>query len=311
MDATPIVVTLIGKVNAGKSSLCNRLLKKKLADVSPVAGWTKEVKKYPLGNDVFIADTPGLEDVEAAVAAKTFDFLGESDVFVHIVNANEGLTKSVAGCHEQLAATTRPVILVCNKVDADRESARQVFGQLRGSLKSAHSIETSTRTGEGLDLLSNLLVNLTVRNGDDLRLARFLAERTPEITARMDTEANSIVRWATGRAAAIAVVPVPLADIYPLIANEIYMVKQLGSNYGLELTDSMVRGFIASIGASFAGLVLASFIPGAKIAIASSITFAVGKAAKAWCRSDMKMNVDELKKEYTQARNEQPLKSTN
>jgi GTPase Era involved in 16S rRNA processing len=45
--------------------------------------------------------------------------------------------------------------------------------------------------------------------------------------ANVSDEADSYINWAAGRAAAIALVPLPLADVAPLIANEVYMIYKL------------------------------------------------------------------------------------
>ena len=46
-------------------------------------------------------------------------------------------------------------------------------------------------------------------------------------------DADSYINWAAGRAAAIALTPLPLADAAPLIINEVYMIHKLASLYGI------------------------------------------------------------------------------
>ncbi len=122
--------------------------------------------------------------------------------------------------------------------------------------------------------------------------------KLPDLERKMDDEADAAINWATGRAAAIAVAPIPLADVYPLVANQIYMVKKIGEAYGLELGESAIKGMLTAMGASFAGLLLASFIPGFKIGIAAGITYAAGKSAKAWCQSGGELSEAEMRKLY-------------
>lgn len=298
-----LVVTLIGKVNAGKSLLCNRLLKQELAAVAPVAGWTKEISLYQLAGDVFLADTPGLEDVEEAVAAKTFDFIGDSDLFLHVVNADEGLTRSVRAAHSAMVATSRPVVLVCNKSDhLDAEDRRVVARQLAEGLVCESLVVTSAAFGDGVGDLAAELWRILDRRGDALRFARLMRVRVPQMLARASVKADEAIHWATGRAAAIAVFPLPLADVAPLIANEVYMVKGIGEAYGLELSDGVARGLLAAAGASFVGLALASFLPGLKVAIAPAITYGAGQAVKAWCASDGALSDGELRAIFARER---------
>lgn len=299
----PLTVTLIGKVNAGKTFLMKRLLRlPKDRDVSPVSGWTKEVKIDSFGSDVRIADTPGLEDPDEAVARKSFDFIGDSDLFLHVINGTEGATAGAVEAHATLRATGRPVVLVCNKAGFLAADDRHVVAeQLLANMGAEFAVFTDAKSGEGVDDLARVIWSIVERRGDELRFARYCAVRLPEIEARLGRageEADAAIRWGAGRAAAIAVSPIPLADVYPLIANQIYMAKKIGEAYGLKLGDSVVKGLLGAMGASFAGIALASFFPGLKIAIAASVTFGVGKAIKAWCAAGGEMTEQELRTEF-------------
>lgn len=298
-----LTITLIGNVNAGKSFLMNRILRQpKNHEVSPVAGWTKEVKIRELGTDLRIADTPGLEDPDEAVARQAFDFIGESDIFLHIINGTEGATKSVVKAHELLRRTQRPVVLVCNKAgfldSADRES---VATQLLETMKAEVLVFTDAKSGDGVDQLVREIWTIVGHSGDELRFARYCTIMLPEIRARLEranNDADSAVKWGTGRAAAIAISPIPLADVYPLIANQIYMAKKIGEAYGMDLSDSVIKGLLAAMGASFLGLTVASFLPGFKIGIAAGVTYGVGKTIKAWCYTGGQLTENELRSEF-------------
>ncbi|MCQ2380549.1 MAG: hypothetical protein MJ025_06495 [Victivallaceae bacterium] len=111
-----------------------------------------------------------------------------------------------------------------------------------------------------------------------------------------DEEADSYIRWAAGRAAAIAAIPLPLADIAPLIANEVYMIHRLAGVYDKRIDESVVTMLLGCAGGAFAGKMLASFLPFIKIGIAAGITYALGKAVKAYFKSSMKLGIDEIKR---------------
>ena len=121
---------------------------------------------------------------------------------------------------------------------------------------------------------------------------------------KLSKEADSFIHWATGRAAAIALVPIPLADVAPLVANEIYMIYKLGNIYGFAVGDQIITMLTGIAGGSFAGKLLASFLPGLKIPIAAGITYGVGMATKAYFASGMKLNEKELKEKFKQAEKE-------
>lgn len=117
-------------------------------------------------------------------------------------------------------------------------------------------------------------------------------------TESVSSEADSYINWAAGRAAAIALVPLPLADVAPLIANEVYMLYKLAELYGIAADNTVITMLLGCAGGSIAGKVGASFLPFLKIPIAAAVTYGVGKAAKAYFESDMTMNEEELRREF-------------
>ena len=111
-------------------------------------------------------------------------------------------------------------------------------------------------------------------------------------------EADSYINWAAGRAAAIAIVPIPLVDVVPLIANETYMIYRLAEVYGIPVDDTVITMILGCAGGSIAGKLAASLLPFLKIPIAAGITYGIGKAAKAYFESDMKLDKAELREEF-------------
>ena len=92
-----IVFSLLGNVNAGKSSTINALTGLDLASINPIPGHTKDVALYrmPRFPQVLVADTPGLEDVNAEVSARARDFVEtDSDIILFFINATQGVTAS-------------------------------------------------------------------------------------------------------------------------------------------------------------------------------------------------------------------------
>lgn len=113
--------------------------------------------------------------------------------------------------------------------------------------------------------------------------------------AQLEKLAMSYVMWGAGRAAAIALVPLPLADVGPLMANEAYMIHRIAEVYGYTADKSVVAMLAGVAGGSLAGKFFASFLPFLKVAIAPSVTYAVGKAAMAYFASGMTLAEDALK----------------
>lgn len=127
--------------------------------------------------------------------------------------------------------------------------------------------------------------------------------------ARTTEQAEALINWAAGRAAAIALVPLPLADVAPLMANELYMIYKLGAVYGYAVNKTVLTMLAGVTGGSIAGKLAASFLPFLKVPIAAGITYAVGKAANAYFESGMTLNATELKQRFLAA--EREAKETN
>jgi predicted GTPase/uncharacterized protein (DUF697 family) len=117
-------------------------------------------------------------------------------------------------------------------------------------------------------------------------------------------EADSFINWAAGRAAAIAVIPLPFVDIVPLVANETYMIYRLAEVYGIPVDDTVITMILGCAGGSIAGKLAASLLPILKIPIAAGITYGVGKAAQAYFESDMKLNETELRETFLEEERE-------
>jgi len=119
------VVTIVGRPNVGKSSLFNRLARRRIAIVAPTAGVTRDRISAPieLGDGyVELVDTGGLgiEDAEAlteAVESQIAYAIEVAALVCFLVDAREGLTPLDRRVAERLRAQNLPVILVANKVD--------------------------------------------------------------------------------------------------------------------------------------------------------------------------------------------------
>ena len=119
-----LVITLVGRRNAGKSSLINAITGQQVAIVSEHAGTTTDpvAKPYellPLGPVTFY-DTAGLDDVGELGAlrmAATNKVLWRSDIAVVVVDASSGLTEAERGIIATIRRLEIPFLLVWNKTD--------------------------------------------------------------------------------------------------------------------------------------------------------------------------------------------------
>ncbi len=117
-----------------------------------------------------------------------------------------------------------------------------------------------------------------------------------------EAEVERLCRWAAARAG--VVVMLPIAGTMALIANEVYLVKKIGDLHGYKLNDSVILGFIASLGASVVGSTLATLFPYSptKILIGVGLTYGIGKAAHEWLKAGQPEDLSAIKEVFNHAK---------
>lgn len=133
------VVAIVGRPNVGKSSLFNRIVARRQAIVSEVAGTTRDrlISEVEWDNYRFIlVDTGGLETdpqgpIRELVQEQADMAMADADLIIFMTDVVEGLTPNDQVITEKLRRTHKPVILAVNKVDNDdRELAATEFHRL-------------------------------------------------------------------------------------------------------------------------------------------------------------------------------------
>lgn len=162
-----IKVVIAGQPNAGKSSLLNALAGAELAIVTPIAGTTRDKVQQTIqieGVPLHIIDTAGLRDsddeVERIGIARAWDEIAGADavLFLHDLARRDALDYRAADAviestlAEKLPSSV-PVIDVWNKVDC-------VPGAAQPASAGRAAVHLSARTGEGLDALRRILLEV-------------------------------------------------------------------------------------------------------------------------------------------------------
>ena len=119
-----INTVIVGKPNAGKSSLMNQLLKRERAIVTDIAGTTRDVLEEQMnlnGITLNIVDTAGIRDtndlVEKIGVDKAKEYLLNSDLIIYVVDSSTGLDENDFEIMEMIKDRTALVLL--NKSDLD------------------------------------------------------------------------------------------------------------------------------------------------------------------------------------------------
>lgn len=164
--ASQYKVAIAGHVNAGKSTLFNRLISAPKAIVSPVAGTTRDrnyAQCYWGGLDFQLIDTGGLiprpkNALEKNINQQSEKAIAEADLVLLVVDSHCGVLPDDRILAQAILKSKKPVILVANKADNKRwREQTSEFYQL--NLGDPQIISARNGVGTG-DLLDNVVAKL-------------------------------------------------------------------------------------------------------------------------------------------------------
>jgi len=180
-------VSLVGRPNAGKSTLLNRLVGVKLAIVSDKPQTTRTrilaVRNYPgeNGGQAVFLDTPGihrpLHRMNVRMVDAALDTFGEVDVLVLVIDVREPVGRGDHFVLDRIRRATIPVILAINKIDRVKKTRLlPLIDRLRQEHEFAEIIPLSAIQGDGVDRLERaILANLP--EGEALYPADYLTSQ--------------------------------------------------------------------------------------------------------------------------------------
>ena len=194
-----IRAAIVGRPNAGKSSLLNQLLGRDRAIVSHIAGTTRDTIEETAnirGLPVVFIDTAGLrearDEIEREGIRRSRESLAAAELILHVLDASEPLTREDENYFAEFAGKKR--ILVLNKTDLPVKLALPVAA---GNLPPA-TCQVCSLSGQGMEALKDaikslvwageiraemLQVAINSRHQDALNRARFSARAATDALA--------------------------------------------------------------------------------------------------------------------------------
>ncbi|MFB9067620.1 tRNA uridine-5-carboxymethylaminomethyl(34) synthesis GTPase MnmE [Pseudofulvimonas gallinarii] len=161
-----LVVAIVGRPNAGKSSLLNALAGSERAIVTDIAGTTRDVLREDVrvgGATLTLVDTAGLREtddtVEAEGVRRARAELARADHVVVVVDARH--PEDLAALREECPAGV-PLTVLLNKIDLPGARAPAAAGSRAADAGAAGAtvLRVSLRTGENIDALRAHLAGL-------------------------------------------------------------------------------------------------------------------------------------------------------
>jgi len=128
-------VAVVGAPNAGKSTLVNALVGRKVAIVTPKAQTTRaRLMGIAIAGEaqLLLLDTPGIFEprrrLDRAMVAAAWGSAQDADLIALVVDAASGLTRGVGAMLDRLKDRPEPKVLVINKIDLVRKEELLTLG---------------------------------------------------------------------------------------------------------------------------------------------------------------------------------------
>lgn len=165
------VVALVGRPNVGKSTLFNRIIKRRDAIVDPTPGVTRDAKSAAAewaGRHFTLVDTGGFitksdNEIDRAVRTLLDTAIADADLILFLADGRSGITGQDEDIAGVLRRSQKPVILVVNKIDDEvHEGHTAEFYELGFDLIVSISALGGRKIGDFLDLLITHLPSLAL-----------------------------------------------------------------------------------------------------------------------------------------------------
>ncbi len=289
-----VEVIIFGEISTGKSALINALVGRQVSEVNVRGGWTKEVwnvhwnvEGYHINglneSELVLVDTPGLNEVGGDDRAKLGREIAQRADLVLFVTDSD-LNETEFSAVVSLAAASKPIIIVLNKIDLYSCKERgQLVDVLQERLENIvtpdnlvltaadprekefiiESADGSSRTewrkpSPDVEQLKERILEVLEQDGLALLAlngAMYAADKTDRIAKLRiefrERQANhTIWSFAGFKALAVAANPIAVADVLGGTAVDASMIVTLAHIYGLEMSWANARKLIMSIGYS-------------------------------------------------------------
>lgn len=286
LENDEIHIAVFGRVSVGKSALLNALLGESRFSTSPLHGMTREVatgnwREYAAGN-ILMIDTPGINEVDGEAREKlAAEVAQRADIVLFVVDGD--MTGTELDALRRLKTLGMPLLVVLNKADRySHEQLEQILASLARHLEGLVSksdivtasaeparqwvirvdeegreTETSRQPAADVEAVRNRLWTILESEGKSLAAVNaslFAGQLSDEVATRiLDAKrhlGSQLIRtYCLAKGIAVAINPVPVADLVAAAVVDVSMIVHLSRIYGLPINKGEARGLLKTIGA--------------------------------------------------------------
>ncbi len=291
LDNGEVHLAVFGKVSAGKSSLLNALVGQPLFSVSPLHGETRHAQtarwQDAESGGVHLIDTPGINELDGEQQEKlAFEVAERSDLVIFVLDGD--ISQPELNAMTVVAAAHRPIIAALNKSDRytqlEQDQLLQSLTQRCAGMVRSEDIvavaanpqpqilinidaggnesETLRQQPPKVDALKDRIWAVLEAEGKTLaalNAALFAGRLTDQISTRLVKTrrkmAEKVLRtYSLTKGVAVALNPVPVADLLAAAALDVALVVNLSKIYGLPMGRRESGRLLATIVAQLAAL---------------------------------------------------------
>ncbi len=294
LETGALHIAIFGRVSTGKSSLLNALSGSQHFAVSPLHGATKhaDVLEWHEADGVHFIDTPGINEMDGEERERiAFEVAGRSDLVLFACDGD--LTEGELAALRLLAKQDRPLMLILNKADQySKQEVSELLQHLQhraqglvraenvvvaSAAPSAqtvlrideHGNETESKRERDPDVqqLRSRMWEILQREGKTLaamNAALFAGRLSDELNQRIaETRrqvAEKVIRtFCITKGVAVALNPVPVADLLAAASLDVVLIRSLSRVYGMPMTRREAGELIGTIVAQLALLMGAAW----------------------------------------------------
>lgn len=169
------IIAIVGRPNVGKSTLFNKIAGKRISIVEDTPGITRD-RVYAegewCGREFTMIDTGGIEpyskDIILSQMRRQANLAIEmADVIIFMVNVKDGMTAADQEVATMLQKANKPIVLVCNKVDAPGEPPMELYEFYNLGLDEPMAVSSVHGRGVG-DVLDKCVSYFPPEDDDDM-----------------------------------------------------------------------------------------------------------------------------------------------